>query len=466
MTTKPNVVFLMSDNLGYGDVGCYGIGGELRGMPTPNMNQLAGEGVLLNQFMVEAACTPSRAACLTGKYSIRVGLSLLCVPGGPNVLAEDEFTIADVFKNQDYDTIYYGKWHLGPQTTAEPQFHGFDEWRFGFYGSSDGTLNGDNMSRYHAPTALQQASKIMVRTAKVPNKPSEEQFPSDIEYRRKIDNEMTTDAVKYIQDKTEGGKPFFLMMGITRPHFPNYPSDEFKGKSRIGNYGDCIMELDHNVGRINQAIKEAGIEENTIVVFISDNGPTTTSTIPEEINMGSAGQFRGELGDATEGSIRTVGMIKWPGQFDAGKVAYGMVSIMDFLPTLARAIGADLPTDTPIDGVDQTDYLAGKQSNSSRESLLTFIGDRMVAVRWQQWRIYLFNTFRTDGNPSVGGYLGYMNETNSLPMAYNIEADIREQRNVIAENSWLMNPYLQTIGAYRASLEAHPNPPPVSLTRF
>ena len=154
------------------------------------------------------------------------------------------------------------------------------------------------------------------------------------------------------------------------------------------------------------------------------------------------------------------------GQFEAGKVAFGMVSIMDFLPTLARAIGADLPTDKPIDGVDQTDYLAGKQSNSSRESLLTFIGDRMVAVRWQQWRIYLFNTFKTDGNPSVGGYLGYMIETNSLPMAFNIEADIREQRNVIAENSWLMNPYLQTIGAYRASLEAHPNPPPVSLTRF
>ena len=466
MTTKPNVVFLMSDNLGYGDVGCYGIGGELRGMPTTNMDQLAKEGVLLNQFLVEAACTPSRAACLTGQYSIRTGLGLICVPGGPNVLAEDDYTLGDLFKSQGYDTIYYGKWHLGPTTTAEPQFHGFDEWRFGFYGSSDGTLSGDNMSRYHAPVALQKAATIMVREAKALNQPSKELFPYDLEYRRKIDNEMTTEAVQYIHDKAEADQPFFMLMGLTRPHYPNLPSDEFKGKSRIGNYGDCIMELDHNIGRINQAIKDAGIEENTILVFISDNGPTTTATIPEEINMGSAGPFRGELGDATEGSIRTVGMVKWPGQIEAGGVAYGMVSIMDFLPTFANVIRADLPTDKPIDGVDQTDYLTDKQPNSNREHLLTFLGDRIAAVRWHQWRIYTMNTFMTDQNPSFGGYLGYTNELNGLPMAFNIEADVMEKRNVVTENSWVMNPYLQAIGAYKATLKDHPNPPVANVTLF
>jgi arylsulfatase len=466
VTKKPNVVFLLADNLGYGDVGCYGIGGELRGMPTPNMEQLAKEGVLLNQFMVEAACTPSRAACLTGKYSIRVGLSLVVVPGGPNVLAEDEYTLGDLFKSQNYDTIYFGKWHMGPTTKAEPQFHGFDEWRFGFHGSSDGTLSGDNLTRYHAPPVLQKAGTIMVREAKEPNKPSQELFPYDLDYRRKIDLEMTTDAVQYIHDKAEAKKPFFMFMGLTRPHFPNLPSEEFKGKSRIGNYGDSIMELDHNVGRINQAIKDAGIEENTILVFVSDNGPTTTATVPEEVNMGSPGPFRGELGDATEGSIRTVGMIKWPGQANAGGVAYGMVSIMDFLPTLASAIGADLPTDKPIDGIDQTDYLTGKQSSSNRENLLTFIGGRMAAVRWHQWRLYTFNTFMSEHNPSMGGYLGYMNETNGYPFAFNIEADVQERSNVIHLNSWLLTPFFQAVLPYKASLEKHPNPPVANLTVF
>lgn len=307
MNMKPNVVFLLADNLGYGDVGCYGIGGELRGMPTPNMDALASEGILLNQFLVEAACTPSRAACLTGRYSIRMGLAMIAVPGGSNVLGAGEFTLGDMFKSQGYDTIYYGKWHLGPTTKAEPQFHGFDQWRFGFYGSSDGTLNGDNLSRYHAPVALQNEGKIMVREAEAPNTPSKELFPYDLGYRRKIDNEMTTTAVQYIHDHAETETPFFLFMGLTRPHYPNLPSEEFQGKSRIGNYGDCIMELDHNIGRIDQAIKDAGIEENTILVFVSDNGPTT-GTIPEEINIASAGPFRGELGDATEGSISTVGM--------------------------------------------------------------------------------------------------------------------------------------------------------------
>ena len=311
---KPNVVFLLADNLGYGDVGCYGSAGEMRGMPTPNIDRLASEGLRLNQFLVEAACTPSRAACLTGRYSIRSGLSLVVVPGGANQLQSDEYSLGNLFKDQGYKTIYYGKWHLGETTESEPQYFGFDEWRFGFYGSSDGTLNGDNMSRYQAPVALQEEGVMYVREAKSPNTPSKELFPYDLTYRRKIDNEMTSSAMEYIQEQTKADAPFFLFMGLTRPHFPNLPSDEFEGKSRIGGYGDCVMELDHNVGRIMQAIEQAGIEENTIFIFVSDNGPTTTATLPSEMYLASAGPWRGELGDATEGSIRTVGMIKWPGK--------------------------------------------------------------------------------------------------------------------------------------------------------
>ena len=462
---KPNVVFLLADNLGYGDVGCYGSAGEMRGMPTPNIDRLASEGLRLNQFLVEAACTPSRAACLTGRYSIRSGLSLVVVPGGANQLQSDEYSLGNLFKDQGYKTIYYGKWHLGETTESEPQYFGFDEWRFGFYGSSDGTLNGDNMSRYQAPVALQEEGVMYVREAKSPNTPSKELFPYDLTYRRKIDNEMTSSAMEYIQEQTKADAPFFLFMGLTRPHFPNLPSDEFEGKSRIGGYGDCVMELDHNVGRIMQAIEQAGIEENTIFIFVSDNGPTTTATLPSEMYLASAGPWRGELGDATEGSIRTVGMIKWPGKIKPG-VAEGMFSIMDFLPTLAKIIGVELPKDRLIDGIDQAEYLFGNQDQSNREHLITFIGPRLAAVRWRQWRVYTMNTHMSDNNPSLGGYLGYRNETNFYPMTFNIEADPREMRPLTIENSWVIRPYSRIVAEYMASLEEHPNPPAANVTIF
>jgi len=460
---KPNVVFLLADNLGYGDASCYGSGGEMRGMPTPNMDKLASEGVLLNQFLVEAACTPSRAACLTGRYSIRMGLSLIVAPGGTNELKGDEFTLGKLFKSQEYSTIYYGKWHLGETTESEPQYHGFDEWRFGFYGSSDGTLNGDNMSRYQAPISLQKEGVMYARESRSPNTPSKNLFPYDLDYRRKIDNEMTTDAVAYISEQAKSEDPFFLFMGLTRPHFPNLPSDEFEGKSRIGDYGDCVMELDHNIGRIMDAVKGAGIEEDTIFVFVSDNGPTTTATLPNEMHLASAGPWRGELGDANEGSIRTVGLIKWPGHIQPSK-AEGMVSIMDFLPTFANILGADLPDDRPINGIDQTGYLPGAQDQSTREHLITFLGSRIAAVRWQQWRIHLMNVHLTDNNPSLGGYMGFRNETTGYPMIFSIEADPREKRNVAFENTWVVRPMTKIIGEYMATLKDHPNPPAANLT--
>jgi arylsulfatase len=321
------------------------------------------------------------------------------------------------------------------------------------------------MSRYHAPMALQEAGVMNVREARSPNTPSEELFPYDLEYRRKIDNEMTQDAAKYIRTCAGAEEPFFVFLGLTRPHFPNLPSDEFKDKSRIGGYGDCVMELDHNVGVIMQTIREAGIEDNTIVVFVSDNGPTTTATLPSEMHLASAGPWRGELGDATEGSIRTVGMIKWPGSIRTG-VAEGMISIMDFLPTFAKIIGAEMPRDRPIDGKDQTDYLLGNQEHSNREHLITFIGPRLAAVRWRPWRIYTMNTHMTDNNPSLGGYLGYRNETNFLPMIFNIESDLREMRSLTMENTWVVRPYSQIVAEYMASLQDHPNPPAANVTVF
>jgi len=223
--------------------------------------------------------------------------------------------------------------------------------------------------------------------------------------------------------------------------------------------------MDYNVGRLMAAVQKAGIEGNTIFAFVSDNGPTITTTLPNELNWGSAGPWRGELGDAWEGSIRTVGIIKWPNRIKP-RVAEGMFSIMDFLPTFAHVLNAELPTDRPIDGIDQIDYLLAKQNHSNREYLITFVGSRLAAVRWRQWRIYTLNIHPSDNNPSMGGAMGYMNETNGYPMIFNIEADPREMRNIVLENTWVVRPYGKIIAQYLASLKKHPNPPVANLTNF
>ena len=202
--------------------------------------------------------------------------------------------------------------------------------------------------------------------------------PYTTDARAHIDIELADRAVDYVKKHANGSKPFFLYLPWTRPHYPNVTTAEFNGKSRIGPYGDCVTEMDYNVGRVLDALKQAGIEDNTIVVFASDNGPSPA--INDIFNAGSSGPFRGELGDPLEGSLRTVGMIRWPGKIKP-RVSNEMFSEMDFFPTLAKFAGAKIPTDRPIDGIDQSAYLLGQQDNGRRENMLTFIGDQLVAVR-------------------------------------------------------------------------------------
>ena len=224
------------------------------------------------------------------------------------------------------------------------------------------------------------------------------------------------------------------------------------------------MELDHRTGEVLAAIKDAGVEDNTIVIWISDNGATPVSG-PPAYRGGNNGPFRGELGDGTEGSIRVPGMIKWPGKIAPGK-NNGMVSIYDFLPSLASIIGVKAPTDRAIDGVDQSAFFQGKQKNSNREHLITFIEDEVAAVRWQQFRIYPQDFVSSGGNPFRPGVAGGRMAMNGYPSIYNIENDPREQDNLIASKAWVFRKYMKAIGEYYKSLEKYPNPPGVSLTKF
>ena len=239
---------------------------------------------------------------------------------------------------------------------------------------------------------------------------------------------------------------------------------EFAGKSRFGPYGDAVMELDHRTGQVLDAIKAAGIENNTIVIWITDNGAGGVGG-PPEFRGGSNAPFRGELGDALEGSIRAVGMIKWPGKI-APRASNEMVSIHDFFPTLASMIGAEVPTDRPIDGVDQSAFFTGTQAKSNREGLLTFIGEEVVAVRWQQYRIYPKQFVSSPGNPAMPGLPGNRLEMVGYPAVFNIEQDQREEVNIIAKAGWVIPHYLRLIGEYQKTLEMYPNPKGVNLTDF
>ncbi|MFB3040292.1 MAG: sulfatase-like hydrolase/transferase [Candidatus Poribacteria bacterium] len=447
---RPNIVLILCDDLGFSDLGCYG--GEIR---TPNLDRLASQGMKFTQFYNCAVCVTTRAALITGLHPRRRNRRLL---------HSDMTTLAEVLRSAGYRTSLTGKWHLGSDEESQPQNQGFDEWRFGFFGTTEATLYGESMSQTQAPEKWKALIPKIIEadhaggTIKIIR-------DYDLEYRQFIDRDIAGSASRYIKRQAKSDAPFFLFVGWTRPHYPNIAAPDYAGKSRIGTYGDSVMELDGRTGEVLTAVSEAGIEDSTIVIFISDNGPTKTSGSISEINNGSAGPWRGELGDALEGSIRTVGMIRWPGKISPG-VTNEMIAIHDFLPTLAKIIGAEIPTDRPIDGVDQSAFFLGYQQNSNREHLLTFIGDRLVAVRYRQWRMYPVSFDSTDGTATTGGYLGRIGETAGLPEVYNIEADPREERNVGAENGWVIVPYLQLIGAYKKSLEMHPNPPAANLTNF
>ncbi|MGA7663873.1 MAG: sulfatase-like hydrolase/transferase, partial [Pseudolabrys sp.] len=267
------------------------------------------------------------------------------------------------------------------------------------------------------------------------------------------------------------GKSFFLYLPFSMGHAPNLPSKQFEGKSRIGNYGDKIMEGDYHVGQILDTLKELGIADNTIVVFASDNGPYG-ETAREFGNhgtpdMGSSGPFRGELGEVTEGAIRTAAIIRWPGKVKPNTTTYAMFSIMDFLPTFANIIGGRLPTDRPTDGVDQTDVLLDNSAIGHRESLLSFIGADLVAARWKQWRIYFTDIHPTGIGPQrQPGIFSASAPMAGYPKVYNIEMDPHEDLIVGGLFGWVSGPALKVVEEYLETLKKYPNPPPPNITQF
>lgn len=456
---KPNVVLMLADNVGYGDIGAYG-GGAMRGMPTPVLDELAAEGMQMTQFLVEPGCTPSRAALMTGRYSVRSGLGTIILGGLRNTLQDEEFTLGEMFKSVGYQTAIVGKWHLGFEEQSWPTRQGFDEYKVGVIETSESTLYRPNMERAGLDEAAisQVVPHIYESDARGDLKPVREYTT---EYRRQIESDIADAAVDYIKRQSAAGKPFFLYVGWTHTHYPSLTAPEFTGKS-THRYGDAMMELDHRTGQVLQALEDAGIEEDTIVIWMSDNGASPDAA-PWPDKGGNNGPFRGELGDPMEGSIRTAGMIRWPGEIRPGK-SNEMVAIHDVLPTLAAIVGAKLPDDRPYDGVDQSAFFLGEQSKSNREHLLTHINNEVAALRWRHFRIYPKAYTGSFNNPSQEGMLGIQVEKNGGPDIFNIEMDPREEYSISGDNAWVVAQWLRLVAEYNQSLKKYPNPLGVTLT--
>ena len=411
---RPNVIVVMTDNQGYGDLGAYG---GLRA-PTPRIDQLASEGARFLDFQVEPNCTPSRAAFMTGRMPIRSGTSGLVFPGELGGLHPMEVTLAELMKGVGYATAYYGKWHLGETPDREPQMQGFDK----FFGILNTSLPVNPDFPGTDPNVI-PAQQVLRGTAGQPAKVVREM---SIDYRPLIVRDLSEMSAKYIEEKVAAGKPFFLMTSYINPHHPVVPHPDFKGKSGGGDYSDALMEIDHNTGIILDAVDEAGIRDNTIVIFISDNGPTRYSLSPDQ--NGDPGPWSGELGSAWEGGLRTIGMIRWPGHIRKNWATEEMFHIMDFLPTLGSIVGADIPIDRPIDGLDQSNFLMGKSQKSARDNRAVIFNGKFAVYRWRQFKLHAMEYERRSSltRPSYEGI--------SLPSLYNLRSDPKELFNIIGES--------------------------------
>lgn len=436
---KPNIVVIMADNQGYGDLGCYG---GLRA-ETPRIDQLASEGIQFMDFQVEPGSSPTRAAFMTGRMPIRSGNSGYVEPGQPGGLHPKEVTIAELLKGAGYSTANYGKWHLGENHERHPHMQGFDEW-FGVTNTSipiDPTFPGINVDWLNPQKIL---------SAKAGQK-AEVVGEMTLEYRSQIDRELTQKSVKYIKQHSKDEKPFFLLTTFINPHHPVVPHSDFKGKSKGGAYTDVLMEIDYNTGLILDAIEDAGIQENTIVIYFSDNGPTRYS--PEADHNGDPGPWTGELGSAWEGGLRTVGMMRWPGKIQSNWKSKEMFHVMDLYTTLGRIAGADIPTDRPIDGVDQTDYLLGKQAHSNRDHRVVFYMGEFTAIRWKQYKAHFITFAKESSLISPAKSLG------QIPLVYNLNADPKEMYNIFGRSGGtpVFEPMMKTVAPYLASFRKFPN---------
>ena len=442
---KPNIILLNMDNFGYGELGVYG-GGITRGAATPRIDKLASEGMRLTNFNVEAQCTPSRAALMTGRYAVRTGNGTVNWNAGVYGLTQWEYTMPEMLSDIGYATAMFGKWHLGDTDGRYPTNQGFDEW-YGIPNSTDDSFwPGEvQFERVVAEQINPQVKPTFIFEATKNNTPKKVK-KYDLEARREIDRESTDRAIDFITRKAKSDDPFFLYLPYTQTHMPVLPSKKFAGKSGNGDYADVLMQIDAYTGELLDILDELGIADNTIFIWTSDNGP---EMIPGY--NGWSGPWRGSYFTAREGSLRVPFIMRWPGKVPAGRVSNEIVHQFDLFTTIAKITGGKVPTDRIIDGVDQSQFLMGQTEKSARESFVIYVGDQVFGVKWRNWKML---TKEFDDGRGTGKIVEY-----GVPRFINLYTDPQENYPITyksGQQMWVRFPMSEVLVEHAKSLQAEP----------
>lgn len=393
---RPNIVVIFIDDLGYADIGPYGA----KLQKTPHLDRMAEEGMKLTSFYAAPVCSVSRAQLLTGCYGARISVPGVYFPGQPNGLNPAETTIAEYLKQQGYATACVGKWHLGDQPEFLPTNQGFDHY-FGIPYSND-------MQR-RAVGGTERVTPLL-RDDKVAELITDEQQSQIVE-------RYTEEAVKFMTENKN--RPFFLYFPHTAVHTPIYPGEAFRGKSQNGRFGDWVEEVDWSVGQVLQAIEDLKLDEKTLVIFTSDNGPW----LVKREDGGSALPLRGGKGSTWEGGVRVPTIARWPGKIAENSTCDTVAATIDLLPTFVALAGGSVPKEPEIDGRDISPLLLGQTTDAAREAHYYFSGYTLQAVRQGPWKLAIATQ-----PESMGRNIPEDAKTN--PRLYNLMDDIGETTNV------------------------------------
>ncbi|MFW6308787.1 MAG: sulfatase [bacterium] len=410
---QPNIIIIYTDDQGYADVDGFG---EPQDFNTPNLAEMAQEGMRFTDFYSAAPiCSASRAALLTGRYPQRTGISGVLFPDNEYGLPQKEVTIASSLKEVGYNTACVGKWHLGHQPQFLPTNHGFDKY-FGIPYSNDMSI--DPRMKIAEEAVIKE--EISREKNKVPLMKQEEviEYPVD---QSQLTKRYTEKAKEFIQENQNS--PFFLYLAHTMPHIPLYASERFRGSSEHGIYGDVIQEIDWSVGEIINKLKELDIDQNTLIVFASDNGPW----LDQNEFSGHAAPLRDGKFTRYEGGFRVPCIMRYPDKISRGKVCSKVVSTIDLLPTIANLVGADIPQDRTIDGKSIVNLLGGNESNETIHEYFYYYKE---AVRSGQWKLYKPGTYDEYYEDKEGNIKKHQVKYDKYRL-FNLKEDISETNNVI-----------------------------------
>lgn len=429
--TRPNIVVIFTDDQGYGDLSCYGSSQ----WSTPNIDKMASEGMRFTSFYVaQPVCSASRAALLTGCYPSRVSIQGALFPNSPIGLNPEEMTIAELCKSKGYATGMMGKWHLGDHPQFRPTRQGFDEYLGIPYSNDMWPGHPANDRHKFDPLPFYENDSIV---------------DTYIDDQSDLTARLTEGAVAFIEAHRD--EPFFLYVAHPLPHVPLFVSGKFRGKSEAGIYGDVMMEIDWSVGRILETLQENGLDERTLVIFTSDNGPW----LNYGSHAGSAQPLREGKGTVLEGGVRVPCVMRWPGKIPAGSQQDEPAMTIDILPTVASLIGAPLP-ETPIDGKNIWPLISGVPGAKSPHDAYYFYykENELEGMRSGKWKLYFPHVYRSfegkvgrdDGLPT-----SYEQKNMGLEL-YNLEADLSEQTNVAAQYPAVVDSLQRMAAAFREKL--------------